>query len=84
LYGLALDKLGKFEEAEAQLRAIDIRYSNYDERLVLAKYLLDKSKSEDAKEILNEISTESKHMTKLNKRKYRVTIAEVEKILKNL
>lgn len=84
LYGLALEKLGKDEEAEEQLKAIDIRYSNYDERLVLAKFLMSKNKDEEAKELLNEISTESQNMTKVNKRKYRTTILEVEKLINTL
>jgi hypothetical protein len=83
-YGLALEKLERVEEAETQLRAIDIRYSNYDERLVLAKFLMAKNKIEDAKEILNEIKIESEHMTKMNKKKYRATINEVERLLNSL
>lgn len=82
LYGLALEGVGKIEEAETNLRQIDVRYSLYEERLILAKFLLSIKKTEDAKEILNEISTESSHMTKTNKRIYRATIIEVEKLLK--
>lgn len=81
IYGLSLDKLGKTEEAEKQLRQIDQRYSNYEERLVLAKFLFENDKVNDAKEILEELRTESKHMTTPNKRKYKTTIAEVEKLL---
>lgn len=84
LYGLALDKTGQFEAAEKHLKSIDQRYSNYSERLVLAKFFIEKNKINEAKEILNEISLESKHMTKPNKRKYRVTINEVEKLLNSL
>ncbi|WP_452228721.1 hypothetical protein [Lacinutrix sp. MEBiC02404] len=83
-YGLALEKLERIAEAETQLRAIDVRYSNYDERLVLAKFLMAKNKTEDAKEILNEISIESEHMTKMNKKIYKATISEVAKLLKTL
>ena len=39
LYGLALEKLGDFEAAEINLRQIDTRYSFYEERLVLAKFV---------------------------------------------
>lgn len=84
IYGLALDKTGQFEAAEKHLKAIDQRYSNYNERLELAEFLIEKNKTNDAKDILNEISIESQHMTKVNKRKYRVTINEVEKLLKSL
>jgi len=84
IYGLALDKTGNPEAAETHLKAIDQRYSNYDERLVLANFLINKNKAAEAKEILTEISIESKHMTKPNKRKYGKTIIEVEKLLKSL
>lgn len=84
LYGLALERIGKIEEAEANLRQIDIRYSFYEERLLLAKFLLSINKNNDAKDILNEVQTESNHMTKPNKRLYRATILEVDNLLKEL
>ena len=84
IYGLALDKTGQFKAAEKHLKAIDQRYSNYSERLVLAKYYIENDKTDAAKAILSEISIESKHMTKPNKSKYRTTVNEVEKLLKSL
>ncbi|MEJ6793372.1 MAG: hypothetical protein QNK89_11770 [Lacinutrix sp.] len=84
IYGLALDKTGQYDVAEKHLKAIDQRYSNYSERLVLAKFYIKKDKIEESKAVLNEIFVESKHMTKPNKRKYGVTISEVEKLLKSL
>ena len=84
IYGLALEKVGQIEKAEAELRQIDQRYSNYDERLVLAKFLMERNKREEAEEILKEIHTESQHMTSPNKRKYRNTLLEVEKLLKTV
>lgn len=84
LYGIALEREGKIEAAEANLRAIDIRYSFYDERLVLAKFLLSINKNDDAEEILKDVQTESSHMTKANKRLYRATINEVEKLLSSM
>ncbi|WP_346883312.1 hypothetical protein [uncultured Algibacter sp.] len=84
LYGLALEQVGDIEAAETNLRDIDIRYSFYEERLILAKFLLHINKNEDAKEILRNVQTESSHMTKPNKRLYRTTIFEVDKLLKAL
>ncbi|PWH81768.1 hypothetical protein DIS18_13895 [Algibacter marinivivus] len=84
LYGLALEREGKIEAAESNLRQIDIRYSFYEERLILAKFLLSINKNEEAKEILKDVQTESSHMTKPNKRLYRTTILEVDKLLKEL
>ena len=83
-YGLALKELGKVEEAEAELKQIDRPYSNYAERLELAKIYLDTDRSEEGKDLLNEIYAESQYMTKPNRTLYRATIAEVEKLLKQL
>lgn len=80
LYGLALEKKGNLEEAEVNLKAIDIRYSFYDERLVLAKFLIERGKVNEAKEILEDIYTESQNMTKQNQKIFRNTILEVEKL----
>lgn len=84
LYGLALEKMGKIEEAEINLKEIDVRYSFYEERFVLAKFLLSRNKTEEAKAILDEIYLESQNMTKQNQRIYRHTISEVEKLKNTL
>lgn len=84
LYGLALERVGEMEEAETNLRQIDLRYSFYEERLILAKFLLSIKKDDDAKDILDDIYTESSHMTKPNKHIYRATLKEVETLLKAL
>ncbi|WP_055448790.1 TRAFs-binding domain-containing protein [Lacinutrix mariniflava] len=84
IYGLALDKTEQSAAAEKHLKAIDQRYSNYSERLILAKFYIERDNIEAAKEILNEITIESQHMTKPNKRKYSKTINEVEKLLKSI
>lgn len=83
-YGLSLDNTGKSGEAEIQLKHIDQRYSNYEERLQYAQFLMDKNKVSQAKELLSEIYTESQHMTSVNKRKYRSTIRQVEQLLKTI
>jgi hypothetical protein len=83
-YGLSLENIGKSKEAEKQLECIDQRYSNYEERLQIAQFYIDKNKVVEAKELLIEISAESQHMTPVNKRKYRVTIREVERLLKTI
>ncbi|WP_418603127.1 hypothetical protein [Hwangdonia sp.] len=84
LYGLALEKLGNFEAAEANLRAIDIRYSFYNERLVLAKFLISRKKEAEAKAVLQDIQTESQHLTKPNKKIFRATILDVDSLLTHL
>lgn len=83
-YGLALEKKGKLSEAETVLKQMDQRYDNYNERLILAKFFLKQNKREQAQDLLNEISIESKNMNAVNKKKYRNTILEVEKLLKSV
>jgi len=81
LYGLALDKIGKSDEAEVEMRHIDQRYSNYDERVILAKFLRHRGKKDDALEILDDILVESKHMNKTNRRLYKLAIVEANRLL---
>lgn len=84
LCGLAFEKLGKHQEAEENLKQIDERYSFYEERLVLARFLLKRNKKMEAKEIIDEIYTESQYMTKANKTFHRATIVEVEKLRQSI
>lgn len=82
IYGLALEQQGDLKNAEINLLNIDSRYSNYEERLGLAEFLFRHGKGDDAIVVLKEIKTESLHMTKPNKRKYRSTINKVNALLK--
>ncbi|MGB5417950.1 hypothetical protein [Algibacter sp.] len=84
LYGIALEREGEMEAAEANLRAIDVRYSFYDERLILAKFLISIEKKDEGLEILKDVQTESSHMAQPNKRLYKATILEVDKLLKEM
>ncbi|WP_046743568.1 hypothetical protein [Kordia zhangzhouensis] len=79
VYGLALDAVGRTEEAEENLKTIDQRYSNYAERLMLAKFYERNGKSAATIEILDEIIAESEHMSTHNKRMYRFVVQEVKK-----
>jgi len=45
LYGLALEEQGRSDEAEENLKPIDQRYSNYQERYTLAEFLIKKGKT---------------------------------------
>lgn len=83
-YGLALQATGEIEKAEAELRQIDRPYSNYNERLQLAKFYLSHNKTEEGKALLEEIYNESEYMTKTNRRLYRATINEVIQLLKTV
>lgn len=84
IYGLALDKLGRIEEAEENLQPIDQRYSNYGERLVLAEFYHKNDKRTKAIEILDEIISESEHMTSQNRKIHRQTITNVRKLREEL
>lgn len=84
LYGLALKEEGRSNEAEENLRSIDQRYSNYEERYVLAQFLLSIGKNIDAKDILSEIMLESQHMSKHNRNKYRGVVNDVKKLITSI
>jgi len=81
-YGLSLGKLGKTTLAENELKKLDISFSNYNERLLLAEYLIDQNKKEEAKIVLQKIYDESKHFTKDNRRAHSRTINAVQALLK--
>ena len=80
LYGMALAEKDRILEAEEQLKIIDWPYSNYNERLVFAKFLLRIDKTSDAKELVEELYVEMQNMIPTNKRIYKTTILEVEKL----
>jgi hypothetical protein len=80
-YGLALENKGELDKAETELRKIDKRYSNYNERLELSKFLIRRNKIAAAKEILEDIISEIKSITKVNARKHRNVLLEAEKLI---
>lgn len=84
LYGMALAENDQLEEAEVFLMLMDRPYSNYNERVAFSKFLLNSGKSIEAEKILEELSVEMENMTSMNKRIYKDTILEVEKLKKSL
>ena len=73
-YGLSLNETGKPKTALKQLKKLNVNFSNYNERLVLAEFLIEKAETSEAKIILTEILEESKYFTKINVKVYRQTI----------
>ncbi|WP_299767615.1 tetratricopeptide repeat protein [uncultured Dokdonia sp.] len=84
LYGLSLSKLKRDEEAEIILKKVDKRYSNYEERLMLAQFYKNTQKIEEAKELLEELIAEGDYMTKPNKQLYKTTFVEIQKLYDTL
>lgn len=84
LYGLSLSKVGKEEDAEVILKKIDKRYSHYEERLILAQFYKDTNKTTEAKELLEELISEGEYMTKANKKLYKTTFLEIQKLYTEL
>jgi hypothetical protein len=77
---LSYKALGKLNNAEKNLRALDVRYSNYQERLVLAQFLLEREKLAEAKELVSELLSEFNYMSKPNIKLHRTTFTEVKKL----
>ena len=84
IYGLSLAKLDQHQKALPILQKVDQRYSNYKERLQLAQYYLTLERKEDALTLLTELLTEAANMTPVNKKKYRATMAEAERLQASL
>ena len=80
LYGLALEKTGRLEEAEANFKQIDNGFTNYEERLHYARFLIAVNKNDDARELINEMQSESRHMRSQTKRKNRLVLTEIDKL----
>lgn len=77
-YGVSLDNLNRFDEAEVELQKTDLNYSNYNERLYFASFLVRRNKNEEAKEVLQRMMRESENMTTTNSRKYRDPISKAQ------
>lgn len=78
LYGLALEKTGGIELAEEYLRIFDAPYSNFNERLELSRFLVRQNKIEEAKEVLQEMISESEHMSRQSFRTNREVIKKAK------
>lgn len=83
-YGMSLEHVGRIDDAELQLKQIDTPYSNYNERLALIKFLLRHDKKQEAKEIHGEVHNEIQNMTSMNRKIYKTTILEIEKLKNTL
>lgn len=81
LYALALDKTERVEEAEALLKTFDAPYSRYQERIELSKFFIRNDKSNKAREILEEIVTESEGMSKTSYKQNRILISKAKELL---
>lgn len=81
LYALTLEKEGDVDQAEIYLKTFDAPYSRYQERLELAKFFIRHSKMTAAKELLDEIVTESEGMSKPSYRQNRQLIHKAKELL---
>lgn len=79
-YGLALSKLDKKDEAITVLSKIDKRYSNYEERLKLAKFYVEIDQNDKATELLESLLSEYGNMTKPNRKLHRLTFKEISEL----
>lgn len=84
MYGLALSKTGAVTNAEEILKKIDQRYSNYEERFILASFFIEHDKKEQAKALLEEMINEGENLTKPNQKKYRATFTEIKKLYQDI
>jgi hypothetical protein len=63
IYALSLEKAGKKDQAEAELKSMRGKYSNFEGRFNYGQFLVRASKTEDAKVVFSEIMEEASHMS---------------------
>ncbi len=80
-YALALEKMGKVNEAEEYLKILDAPYSRYEERLELSEFYIRNAKMELARVILQELVIESESMSNISLRKNGITINKAKELL---
>jgi hypothetical protein len=83
-YALALDAKGDSEAAQPYFESIDKRYSNYAERVQLARHYIDKAEEEKALAILDEVLAEAATMGKDSRRQHRIAIGEAQKLRQSI
>lgn len=83
-YGLALYKVDRAQDAQIYLASIDKRYSNFKERLQLAKHYLANDQQPMAVDILDELKSESESMSKDTYKQFRVTFTMAEHLRASL
>ena len=83
-YGLSLDKLDRTQEAQEYLSSIDKRYSNFNERLLLAQHYVANDKKPLAIEILDELKAESQSMIKDTYRQFKSAFTNAERLRASL
>jgi hypothetical protein len=84
IYAISLEQCNFLDEAEIQFKKVNKRYSNYPERLELAKFLIRRDKKEDAKTVLEGLITEINNMIETNKRKYKYIYKEAKKLMSEI
>ncbi len=77
-YGISLEKKGELKNAEKELKKVNVKFTNYNYRLELSKFLLRANKNFEAKNILDEIIVEIENMLKRNQKKYKPVYLEAK------
>lgn len=83
-YAMALANSNKKDAAKAIFEMIDKPFSNYKERLIYAKYLIEIQEVDHAKTILKELCNEAIHASKPAKNEFKSTFNSAKKELENL
>jgi len=84
VYAWSLSFLEDDEKAEEVFKAMDIRFSNYVHRYEHAKFLIEKSRSHDAKELLTKLEDEFSHMDVAEQRQKREIRREINNLLRTV
>lgn len=84
VYAWSLHFLNHSEKAETVFKDMDIRFGNYMHRSEYAKFLIDRQKSFEAKELLESLEDEISHMDKVEQRQKKEIRREINGLLRSI
>lgn len=84
VYALALEKTGKTEQAEKEFKAMNHRFSNFEQRFEYGQFLIRQNKKKEAAHLYQEIVNEAEQMNRSEKGNSRQWIDKSYQQLKQL
>jgi hypothetical protein len=83
-YALSLEKSHQKELAENELEALNVSYSNYEQRLAYGQFLIRNQQSQKAGEVFEEIIAEYNHLSPIERKKVKKWVNQAQDELKKI
>lgn len=84
LYAMALENLGRSDEAENEFKAMKGRYSNFEQRYQYGLFLIRASREEEASQLFTNMLNEESHLSSMERRANRMWFAKTKDELRKI